>query len=118
MKTIYLKILTILLLYFGEALSVYSEMIAAKSHSAATHPFMTIFSKAFIMITCAGAFLIAGYMLGYKSYKNIWVVSAMSITSILIMEPLLCYTILKQLPTRGALIGLILGAAGFIATFL
>jgi hypothetical protein len=42
----------------------------------------------------------------------------MSITSILIIEPLIAYLVLKQLPTKGALIGLILGALGFAATFL
>jgi hypothetical protein len=56
-------------------------------------------------------------MIGYKSFKNIWVVSALSITSILIMEPLIGYIIFQQLSTRGALVGLLLGAVGFAATF-
>lgn len=118
MNSITLKIITILLLFFGEALSVVSEMVAAKAHHATSQSFSVIYIKSCVLIALAGCFLIAGYMLGYKSNKNIWVVSAMSITSILIMEPLIGYIIFQQLPTRGAFIGLILGALGFVATFL
>jgi hypothetical protein len=56
-------------------------------------------------------------MYGYRSFRNIWIVSALSITSILIMEPLIGYLVFQQLPTRGALFGLLLGAAGFLVTF-
>lgn len=117
MTSIFFKILSILILFVGEALSVYAEMVAAKVHSTGSQNFFTIFSKGFILITFAGAFLILGYILGYKSFKNIWIVSALSITSILIMEPVIGYLIFQQLPTRGAIIGLILGAAGFFAAF-
>lgn len=105
------------LLFAGEALSVYAEMLAAKSYSLAGSSYWPIFIKAFGAITLAGGLLIAGYMLGYKSFKNIWIVSALSITSILIMEPLVAYLVFKTLPTRGALIGLVMGALGFLATF-
>jgi hypothetical protein len=112
------KIAAIVILFLGEALSVYAEMIAARAHTSTNHSFMAIFFKGFIMIVFAGAFLIVGYMLGYKFFKNIWVVSALSITSILIMEPLIGYLVFQQLPTRGAVLGLILGAAGFVAAFI
>lgn len=118
MRGIFSKISVILILFMGEALSVYSEMIAARSHSTTDQHFFPIFLKGFLVIAGAGALLIAGYMLGFKSFKNIWVVSAMSITSILLMEPLIGYLIFHQLPTRGALIGLVFGALGFIATFI
>lgn len=118
MRTILTKIAVILILFLGEALSVYSEMIAARSHATTTENFFPIFIKGFLVIAGAGALLIAGYMLGFKSFKNIWVVSAMSITSILIMEPLIGYLVFHQLPTRGALVGLIFGALGFVATFI
>ncbi|OGT36653.1 MAG: hypothetical protein A3F11_11565 [Gammaproteobacteria bacterium RIFCSPHIGHO2_12_FULL_37_14] len=112
-----LKVVTILFLFFGEAFSVYSEMVAAKSHQIALESSSSIYIKACLLIAMAGCLLIAGYMIGYKSYRNIWIVSAMSITSILIMEPLIGYIVFQQLPTRGALIGLIFGAIGFVATF-
>lgn len=113
-----LKFYALACLVIGEILSVYSEMAAAKSYSAALTGGLSIFSRNFAIIIAAGAFLIAGYMLGYSAFKNIWIVSVTSVTSILIVEPLLTYTIFHQLPSRGALIGLVLGGAGFIATLM
>lgn len=117
MNNLIFNFIAIVILFSGEALSIYSEMIAAKTHTISNLQFIEVFLKGFFIIACAGGFLIAGYMIGFKSFKNIWMVSALSITSILIMEPLIGYLIFQQLPTRGALIGLILGATGFVATF-
>jgi hypothetical protein len=111
------RLLSISFLLGGEAFSVYAEMIAAKAHALNNEPFLAIFWRAFLQIALAGALLIAGYMYGYRSFKNIWIVSAVSITSILIMEPLIGFIVFQQLPTRGAVLGLIFGALGFAATF-
>jgi hypothetical protein len=81
------------------------------------HSYWPIFIKAFIAVTFAGGLLIAGYMLGAKSFKSIWVVIALSITPILIIEPIMGYTLFGTLPSRGASAGLIFGTLGFIATF-
>lgn len=116
MDSIYFKILVIVLLFVGEALSIYAEILGAKTNTISSQPFLQIFLKMFLIITIAGGFLIAGYMLGFTAFKNIWIVSVVSITSILIMEPVLAYAIFKQLPTKGAIIGLVLGFFGFIAT--
>lgn len=113
MNSLYLKIIVILLIIMGEGFSIYAEMIAAKSHSGSI--LTQTFLKMLIIVVIAGGFLILGYVLGYSVFKNIWVVSVASITSILIIEPILAYTIFSQLPTKGALIGLILGALGFIS---
>ena len=115
MNSTYLKLIVILFLFIGETFSIYAEMIAARTNSFAAQPFINIFLKMFLIIAFAGLFLISGYMLGFTAFKNIWIVSVASITPILIMEPLLAYTIFKQLPTKGALVGLVLGALGFIA---
>lgn len=112
------KWLAIACLIGGEALSVYSEMIAARSHTLGSDSFWLIFAKSFAMIIVAGALLVIGYMVGFKSIKNIWIVSVLSVTSILIVEPTLAYAIFREMPTRGALIGLIFGALGFISTLL
>jgi len=118
MIPLYSKVLTILLLFIGESLAIYSEMIAARTYSANSKPFLQIFLKMLIIIIFAGGFLIVGYMLGFSAFKNIWVVSVTSITSILIMEPILAYTIFHQLPTKGAIIGFILGIIGFVSSIL
>jgi hypothetical protein len=101
------KILGIVLLVIGEALSIYIELSLAKNNS-----------NLLIMVlvfTAATPFLLYGYMWGYSAFKSIWVVSIISITSILIIEPVLCYSIFKELPTKGALMGLVFGILGFIS---
>lgn len=113
-----LKILAIILLFLGEGLAIWAEMIAARNLGLTGRPFLNVFLKMFLVIVIAGGFLIAGYMLGFRAFQNIWIVSAISITSILIIEPILAWTIFQQIPTRGALLGLIFGAAGFLSAII
>lgn len=108
-----LKILSILLLFLGEAVAIFAEVYTAKNYSNG-NALSDIILKALIIVFIGGGFLIFGYTFGYKAFKNIWIVSAISITSILIIEPIINYSIFRQVPTSGALIGLILGATGFI----
>ncbi|MBI1969695.1 hypothetical protein HYS48_03285 [Candidatus Woesearchaeota archaeon] len=89
-------------------------MLGARTYTT-TSPFLQIFLKMFLIMILGGGFLIAGYMLGFQAFQNIWVVSVVSITSILVIEPILAYTIFQQLPTKGAFLGLILGVLGFMA---
>ena len=113
-----MKFIGLLLLVAGGTLSVYSEMIAAKTYNHASGNFASIFSKNTALIALAGAMLIAGYMVSYSAFRNIWIVSVVSVTSILIVEPGLTYFVFGELPGRGATIGLILGALGFLATLI
>jgi hypothetical protein len=117
MSPLYSKILVVALLVAGESLSIYAEMIGARNNQIAAQPILRIFLLMFLLITIAGGFLIAGYMLGFNAFKNIWIVSAVSITSILIVEPILAWTVFQQLPTTVAVIGLVLGVVGLIASF-
>lgn len=116
MDTTYSKILVLALIFIGEALSIYAEMLGARSNHIASQPFLQIFLKMFLMITLAGGFLIAGYMLGFNAFKNIWIVSVASITSILIVEPVLAWSFFHQIPTTGAIVGLVLGAIGLFVS--
>ena len=113
----YVKLLVIVLIFLGESFSIYAEMIAARAY-APSNPFIQIFLRAFFVITIAGGILVLCYMFAFSIFKNIWVVSVISITPILIMEPTLAYAIFHQLPTKGALIGFVLGAIGFVSTIL
>jgi len=118
MNIAYSKILVILLIFIGEAVSIYAEMVGARNNDIAPQSFLSIFLKVFLIITVAGGFLVAGYMLGFKAFKNIWIVSVASITSILIIEPILAWVFFKQVPTIGALSGFILGGVGlFLSIF-
>ena len=112
-----MKIAAVLCLVLGEALAIFAEMMSAKLYTGDGGPsYWSIFIKAFIVVTVAGALLVAGYMLGAKSFKSIWVVVVLSITPILIIEPILAYTLFGTLPSRGASVGMICGTLGFLAT--
>lgn len=118
MEATYSKIIVLILIFIGEALSIYAEMVGAKSNYIASQPFLQVFLKMFLLITIAGGFLIAGYTLGFNAFKNIWIISVASITSILIVEPILIWTIFHQVPTIGAIMGFVLGAIGlFLSIF-
>jgi hypothetical protein len=103
------KIIPIMLLFLGESLCIYSEVIAAKNITLAT------FWKMFGLFTLSGFLLVSGYMIGVKYFHNIWIVGAISIVSIIIMEPLITYFIFQEFPSRGAFIGLILGVLGLLS---
>ena len=112
------KIFIIALDFLGEALYIYGQMLGAKGDYLNSQPFWNVFLKAFLIIAIAGGTVLFGYMLGINVFKNIWVVSVISITSILLMEPILAWVFFKQIPTPGAIVGFILGAIGlFTATF-
>ena len=112
------KILIVGLVFLGEALYIYGQMLGAKGDYVNSQPFLSVFLKAFLIIAIAGGTVLLGYMLGMNVFKNIWIVSVISITSILLMEPILAWAFFKQIPTVGAVVGFILGAIGlFSATF-
>jgi hypothetical protein len=69
-------------------------------------------------MTLGGVFLVFGYAMSYVAFKNIWIVAAISITAIFIIEPILAWTMIHEIPTRGAIIGLVLGALGFLSSLL
>jgi hypothetical protein len=94
------KELAIALLVVGEALMIGAEMYAARTNTVMSRPYLQVFLLAFVFIIVGGGFLVAGYMLGFRSFKNIWIVSAASITTILIIEPILAYAFFHQLPTK------------------
>jgi len=109
------KLLPISIIFLGEVTAILAEIYGAKFYSMPGSSFAKIFFKLLPVIIIAGILLLGGYMLGLKTFKNIWIVSVISITSILIAEPIIDYTVTKQLPTKGALIGLIFGVLGFIS---
>ena len=111
MDNIYLKIIAIALIFLGEAIAITAELFSAKIYNNSVKVLVVGFAVVFL----GSALLVAGYVFGFKSFKNIWIVSVLSLVSILLVEPLLDYVIFKQLPTRGAFVGLILGVLGFVS---
>lgn len=108
------KFFSIVLLFLGEALAIYAELNAARKNVGVFDK--ALFAKMFLLMALAGAALIAGYMTGYKSFSNVWLVIALSIGAIVIIEPAIAYFLFRQLPTKGALIGMVLGVAGILCS--
>lgn len=115
MKKEYYIILSLALMIFGEILTIYSEVYASKLPGKLLET-PEMFLKPMILISIAGISLVFAYWFGYQATGNIWVVTVTSLTLLLILEPIVIYAMLKEVPERGALVGFILGAAGLIAT--
>ncbi|HCW08950.1 MAG TPA: hypothetical protein DGG95_16465 [Cytophagales bacterium] len=108
------KLISIALIAVGEILAIYAELYSA--HQLQAKSTQQVFWISFVIMTLAGAALLGGYMLGYKSFDNIWIVVAISIGSILVVEPIVAYSMFKEIPTKGAIIGLVLGMAGTLTS--
>ena len=115
MNDLLVKVIGGILLFGGEAIAIYQEMVAARAAKAGSLSF-GVGAWLFAWMMVSGVMLLAGYYLGYLSFKNIWVVTVISIGSILIAEPLLILAFFRESPTLGAWIGLILAVLGIAAT--
>lgn len=113
MSQVYLKIFAVILVFLGEFFAVYAETFGIKYN---------LFSKnfwiLFLLITLGGFLLITGYLLGYKAFNNIWIITVVSLTTFLTAEPIIILVFLKQMPTTGAIIGFILGLLGLVTAIL
>src|SRR3989338_8137406 len=107
--------ISIFLIFVAEPLLIGGEMFAARL-SSWTELLKPQNFKLFFMAIIGATLLLFGYALGYQSTKSIWIISAVSVTAILLVEPLLAYIFFHQLPEKGALVGLLLGAVGLCAT--
>ena len=110
------KILVLAAIIVGEVTLIFSEILGAHIYGGGEKTFWATFLRLVIPLTIGAWILLAGYILGLINFQNIWVLSVVSITSVLIFEPILAYAITGQLPTTGALIGFSLGAVGLIIT--
>ena len=113
-----LKLASIAAIAVGEALMIFSEVWAAKAAAQVSGPLATVVGKGFIVAALGAFLLVVGYVFGYRAFGNIWIVGVISITAILILEPVLNYGIFRELPTLGAGIGFALGALGFVFAIL
>jgi ABC-type amino acid transport system permease subunit len=111
-------IASIILLSLGEGLSILAEILGAQKAATRHKEIVLIFISMLLVLTLAGMASLFGYIIGIAILSNIWIISIISISSILIIEPVLDYVIFKQLPTKGAAIGFVLGVLGFTSALL
>ncbi len=113
-----MRFLPLVMVALGESLAVIAEMLGAREYSKQAN-FLPTFSKLLLLFVVSGCLLIGGYALGYSNFKkNIWVITAISLTSFIIVEPLIAVILFKETPTIGAYIGLGLGFVGLCAALL
>lgn len=105
MNNLWLKLFSVAMLAFGEALCIYSEMLVAKKPD---------WLWTFFLITLAGIPLLIGYNVGYKAFGNMWAVMVVSMVSVLLVEPTLIWIMFGDVPTRKSIIAFCLGAIGMI----
>ena len=98
-----MSLLSIIAMFFGEALCIYSELTYARGAS---------WWWAFFLITLAGIPLLYGYKYGAMSAGSVWPVVVVSIVSILIVEPVLVWFMFHDRPTWGSTAGFACGALG------
>ncbi|MCP3392154.1 hypothetical protein NLM27_25555 [Bradyrhizobium sp. CCGB12] len=109
-----MKIVAVGAIFFGETLSIIAELIASKQFGKAGGDLATLLPM-FLLISFGGVLLVFGYALGYMHLENIWIIIAISVGAILVVEPVLTLLLFRDVPTAGSLIGLTLGVLGTIA---
>ena len=106
-------------IFVGELLVIYSEQIGAKLYGVGTYSFGAAFVYTLIPAIIGALLLVIGYMLGVRLHQNIWAITALSLSSILIVEPLFNYFYIGHIPAFGSFVGFIFGVLGILAvTFL
>ncbi|MCF5026113.1 hypothetical protein CQ014_13260 [Pseudomonas lurida] len=105
------------LMVVGEFCAIYSEVVTAKLAHAGDGSWQG-FIMPVVVMCFAGLCLLGAYWLGYRAVGDIWVVTVVSITSLLLLEPVVIWALFHEVPGRGALIGFCLGALGMLATVL
>lgn len=110
-----MKMGAILLIFTGEIFSISAQLLASKRIETGLADQGAYLAWMFVAGAVGGVLLIAGYILGYMKFQNIWIVTAISIGSIVVFEPVLAALLFNQVPTTGAAVGLVLGIAAIIS---
>ncbi|CAH0204554.1 hypothetical protein E3Z27_18500 [Pseudomonas mediterranea] len=105
------------LMVVGEFCAIYSEVVVAKLAQTGSASWGAV-SFPLALMCFAGICLLAAYWLGYVAVGDIWIVTVVSVTSLLLLEPVVVWSLFHETPGRGALIGFVLGALGMLSTAL
>ncbi|MFL1480653.1 hypothetical protein [Pseudomonas grimontii] len=101
----------------GEFCAIYSEVVTAKLAHTGNGSWEG-FVLPVVLMCFAGLCLLGAYWLGYVAVGDIWIVTVVSVTSLLLLEPVVVWSLFQEAPGRGALIGFVLGALGMLSTVL
>ncbi|MDA9481427.1 hypothetical protein XI07_05290 [Bradyrhizobium sp. CCBAU 11445] len=106
-----LKIVAVAAIFLGEALTIFAELRASRQFGKSGGDLAMLWPM-FLLISLGGILLVFGYALGYMHLKNIWIIVAISVGAILVVEPILTLLLFGDVPTVGSLVGLMLGTLG------
>ncbi|WP_225186976.1 hypothetical protein [Bradyrhizobium sp. NBAIM01] len=104
-------------IFLGEALSIFAQLVASRQFGKVGGD-LAMLLPMLLLISFGGMLLVFGYALGYMHLKNIWIIVAISVGAILVVEPTLTLLLFRDVPTAGSLIGLMFGAIGTLAALL
>ena len=108
-----MKLAALVCVFVGELLAIGAELMAArKVADGAT--WWQAFTVCAVPMLAGSLLLLAGYVMGYVAFRNIWLILVISVCSIVIVEPLLIRLWFQELPTQGAWIGMALGVLGLV----
>lgn len=111
-----MKQLPLIALFLGEILIIIAELFGARikeqQGSISIGNWVWLLAVGIVSAIC----LIYGYIEGTHNYGNIWFMMAVSVCSILLIEPILAYLLFRHPITLGTGLGLSLGFLGLIIT--
>lgn len=106
-------------IFFGEGLMIAVEAWAGQKAIEGAHVRETFLGGPGLLrcggFAIAGAMLMLGYFYGAKLW-GIWPTSAVSVISILIMEPVVVYAIFRTMPGGNVVAAFVLGGIGLVLT--
>ena len=115
-----MKIVVLGLIFIGEAIAIGLEIFfTSKFRSEGS--FAEIIKYLMIAAPLAAAcviFITIGYIYGFRYFNKIWVVTIISWSSIIMIEPILNYFLFKELPSGKILISAILAILAIIISIL
>ncbi len=111
-----MRFIVLIILFVGEAAGICAEMMGAKAYAQSGTTFISAFLPTLPLILLSACMLVVAYTLGLRAFSNIWAVTAISVGSILIVEPLFNLFYIGQTPTLGSALGFAFGAAGILSS--
>jgi hypothetical protein len=111
-----MKVWVLVAIFVGEFLFIFFEIfLANKFKDAGT--ISQIFGYLLWVVPVAALFsllILWGYIYGYRTFAKIWIITIISWSAILIIEPTLNYFIFKELPQGKTLLAGLLAVAAII----
>jgi hypothetical protein len=102
-----LKLACVLLMVAGEGSMIAAEVMATKTD------WMT--PRVLLFQWLAATLLLAAYSIGFKAWQDVWIVSVISVTTIVISEPIIVWHFTNSLPNRQTVVSLVLALSALVA---